>query len=85
MDAFRSIDPMHMAMASEPRISTSNIGLLKKSTPEARLRGLNKLFYSMVLSSKTNDNLEIEMLKSVRSVKWYDIMLGSKNDHSDFS
>ncbi len=59
MDAFRTIDPYHMVMNSEPRISTSNVGLLKKPTFEARLRGLNKLFYSLVINSKSNDPLEI--------------------------
>lgn len=62
MDAFRSINPHNIMMNSEPRISTSNIGLMKKPSIEARMRGLNKLFYSMIISSRTNDTLEINML-----------------------
>lgn len=59
MDAFRSIDPYYMMMNAEPRISTSNIGLLNKSSTEARLRGLNKLFYSVLVTSRSNDENEI--------------------------
>ena len=65
MDAFRSIDSYHMMMNSEPRISTSNIGLLKKPSFEAKIRGLNKLFYSMVISASTKEHMEIEMLKNL--------------------
>ena len=72
MDAFRSIEPMQMAMNVEPRVSTSVVGHLKKSTLEARMRGLNKLFYSMVINSRTNDPLEIEMLKNLKKSHWTD-------------
>lgn len=70
IDAFRSINPYNMMMNSEPRISTSNVGLMKKPSLEARIRGLNKLFYSMVISSRTNDSLEINMLQNLHKLPW---------------
>ena len=51
MDAFRTIEPMVMAMNAEPRISTSNVGLMRKHGIEAKMRGLNKLFYSMLIKA----------------------------------
>lgn len=65
MDAFRSIEPMTMAMNGEPRISTSNTGHLRKHTIEAKMRGLNKLFYSMLIKTRFNDPNELVMLESM--------------------
>jgi 26S proteasome regulatory subunit N11 len=65
MDAFRSIEPMTMAMNGEPRISTSNTGHLRKHTIEAKMRGLNKLFYSMLIKTRFNDTNELVMLESM--------------------
>jgi 26S proteasome regulatory subunit N11 len=66
MDAFRSIEPMTMAMNGEPRISTSNIGHLRKHTIEAKMRGLNKLFYSMLIKTRFNDPNELVMLENMK-------------------
>ncbi len=49
MDAFRSIDPLTIVMKNEPRVSTSIVGHIKKHSFDAKIRGLNKLFYSMVV------------------------------------
>lgn len=72
MDAFRSIPPHNMMMASEPRQTTSNEGLLKKPTRDALMRGLNKLFYSMIIHSRTSDDLETDMLANLNKAVWYD-------------
>ena len=65
MDAFRSIDAQNILNNSEPRVTTSNIGVINKPTREARMRGLNRLFYSMAMSSKTSDPLEVAMLSKL--------------------
>lgn len=70
MDAFRCIDPMVMVMNREPRISTSVVGHLRKPTTEARLRGLDKLFYSMLVSPSANDPIEVAMLQNLRKSHW---------------
>lgn len=36
--------------------------MLNKPPIETRIRGLNKFFYSMAISSRTNDENEIKML-----------------------
>ena len=59
MDAFRSIDPMLMAFNSEPRVTTGNSGLLRKPTLDQRMRGINKLFYSVLTEAKAEDELEV--------------------------
>jgi 26S proteasome regulatory subunit N11 len=65
MDAFRSIPPQNIMNNSEPRCTTSNEGVLKRPQREALLRGLNRLFYSMVINSRTNDTNEISMLSKL--------------------
>ena len=52
IDTFRSVDPMTMAFGSEPRISTGNTGLLKRPTLDQRIRGIDKLFYSVNTHAK---------------------------------
>lgn len=69
MDCFRSIDPMTMAFNSEPRISTSNTGLLKKHGFDAKIRGLNKLFYSMTIQTRGAPE-EKDMLGKIREKGW---------------
>ena len=63
MDCFRSISPELMAFGREPRMTTSNVGLMTHHEPMARLRGLNKLFYSMLVKTKSIDDNEIKMLQ----------------------
>eukprot|EP00347_Sterkiella_histriomuscorum_P008616 403344414 len=70
MDAFRSIPPHNLMMNSEPRQTTSNEGQLKKPTREAMMRGLNRLFYSMVIHSRTSDETETTMLANLNKKDW---------------
>lgn len=65
MEAFRSINPQNIVNNSEPRVTTSNEGKMFKPSIEARVRGLNKLFYQMCISSKTIDENEIRMLSNL--------------------
>ncbi len=65
MDAFRSIPPQNIMNNSEPRCTTSNEGKLKKPQRDAMMRGLNRLFYSMIINSRTNDPNEINMLSKL--------------------
>lgn len=63
MDAFRSIHMNNMVMATEPRISTGNNYYTKpKPSREARLRGLNRLYYNMTINASTTDPLDVKML-----------------------
>ena len=71
MDAFRSIDPQVFALGSEPRITTANTGMLSKPSREAKMRGLNKIFYSISMSSRTNDELEVSMLEQIYLKPWF--------------
>ena len=71
MDAFRSIPMNLMAMATEPRITTSNIYHIKpKAGKMARLRGLDKLFYNMNIDSHAVEENEVNMLSKLRSAHW---------------
>ena len=67
MDVFRSIHPNLMGMAAEPRISTSNLYYTKdKPSKMAKLRGLNRLYYNMVIETYSRDNYEIDMLTRMK-------------------
>jgi len=59
MDAFRSINPELMMQNTEPRQTTSNEGKMRKAEMMQRLRGLNKMFYSVNTSSRSTDKLEV--------------------------
>jgi hypothetical protein len=63
MDAFRSIHMNNIVQGSEPRISTGNNYYTKpKPSREARLRGLNRLYYNMTINASTSDPLDVKML-----------------------
>lgn len=88
LEAFRTIEPMTMAMNVEPRITTSNQALvhIPKASIEARMRGLNKLFYPMLVNTRDfhmNEEggvNEIEFLKgAMRKKDWRSTLLGSKS------
>jgi 26S proteasome regulatory subunit N11 len=67
MDAFRSMHMNNIAMNTEPRISTSNQYYTKaKPSREARIRGLNRLYYNMTINASTADPLDIKMLKNLQ-------------------
>lgn len=71
MDTFRSIHMNNIAMNTEPRISTSNTYYTKdKPSREARLRGLNRLYYNMTTISKAVDEREVNVLKSLKRERW---------------
>ena len=79
---------MTMAMNVEPRITTSNQALVNipKASIEARMRGLNKLFYPMLVNTRDfhmNEEggvNEIEFLKgAMRKKDWRSALLGFKS------
>lgn len=72
IDAFRMIQGQNqfMAMSStEPRQTTSNIGFLKKPTIQARIHGLDRHYYSLVIDWRKND-LEEQMLMNLHKKDW---------------
>ena len=73
IDAFRMIagqQGMMMAMVpTEPRQTTSNIGFLKKATIQARIHGLDRHYYSLVIDWRKND-LEEQMLMNLHKKDW---------------
>ena len=88
LEAFRTIDPMIMAMNAEPRITTSNLAQvhIPKASIEARMRGLNKLFYPMLVNTRDfhmkeeGGVNEIDMLRgSMRKKVWRNSLLGNKS------
>lgn len=73
IDAFRMIGGQNQMMmpmvASEPRQTTSNIGFLKKPTIQARIHGLDRHYYSLVIDWRKND-LEEQMLMNLHKKDW---------------
>lgn len=72
IDAFRMIPGQGMMMpmaAGEPRQTTSNIGFLKKPTIQARIHGLDRHYYSLVIDWRKND-LEEQMLMNLHKKDW---------------
>ena len=75
IDAFRMISgqggmmAMMMPTNTEPRQTTSNIGFLKKPTIQARIHGLDRHYYSLVIDWRKND-LEEQMLQNLHKKDW---------------
>ncbi len=74
IDAFRMIAGqgmmmMMMSAPTEPRQTTSNIGFLKKPTIQARIHGLDRHYYSLVIDWRKND-LEEQMLMNLHKKDW---------------
>eukprot|EP01033_Poteriospumella_lacustris_P014616 gene14617-10450_t len=73
IDAFRMIPGQGMMMmmpsSAEPRQTTSNIGFLKKPTIQARIHGLDRHYYSLVIDWRKND-LEEQMLMNLHKKDW---------------
>ena len=71
IDAFRMIAGQNqmMGMIPEPRQTTSNIGFLKKPTIQARIHGLDRHYYSIVIDWRKND-LEEQMLMNLHRKDW---------------
>ena len=68
IDAFRLIGGQGgmmgmIAAPTEPRQTTSNIGFLKKPTIQARIHGLDRHYYSLVIDWRKND-LEEQILQN---------------------
>ena len=86
IDAFRMIagqnSMMMMAMPpSEPRQTTSNIGFLKKPTIQARIHGLDRHYYSLVIDWRKND-LEEQMLQNLHKKDWtHGLLIKRYEDH----
>jgi 26S proteasome regulatory subunit N11 len=77
IDAFR-LFPQEMMMAmmmggmgggNEPRQTTSNVGFLKKPTIQARIHGLDRMYYSLVVDWRKND-VEEQMLMNLHKKNW---------------
>ncbi|CAM9738255.1 unnamed protein product [Ectocarpus fasciculatus] len=72
IDAFRMIDTKGRMIPMpnvEPRQTTSNIGFLKKPTIQARIHGLDRHYYSLVIDWRKND-LEEQMLNNLHKKDW---------------
>lgn len=72
IDAFRMIagqNQLMMPINTEPRQTTSNIGFLKKPTIQARIHGLDRHYYSLVIDWRKND-LEEQMLMNLHRKDW---------------
>ena len=70
IDAFRLIGQTQMiALPTEPRQTTSNIGFLKKPTIQARIHGLDRHYYSLVIDWRKND-LEEQILMNLHKKDW---------------
>ena len=85
IDAFRMIagqnNMMMMSMPTEPRQTTSNIGFLKKPTIQARIHGLDRHYYSLVIDWRKNE-LEEQMLMNLHKKDWTaGLLLRKFEDH----
>ncbi len=74
IDAFRMVAGqnnimMMMAPPTEARQTTSNVGFLKKPTIQARIHGLDRHYYSLVIDWRKND-LEEQMLMNLHKKDW---------------
>jgi len=69
IDAFRSINPQVLLTGQEPRQTTSNIGYLSKPSIAAKIRGLDRHYYSIAISYRKNQ-LEEQMLLNLNKNKW---------------
>lgn len=86
IDAFRLIGGQGgmmgmIAAPTEPRQTTSNIGFLKKPTIQARIHGLDRHYYSLVIDWRKND-LEEQILQNLHKKDWTAGLLVKKfEDH----
>jgi 26S proteasome regulatory subunit N11 len=84
MDAFRSIHMNNVAYNTEPRISTGNTYYTKsRPSREARLRGLNKIYYNMVINATSTDECEVSMLRKLKLERWTKSLLPLEDDHKE--
>lgn len=70
IDAFRLIAQQQAIFSnSEPRQSTSVVGHLNKPSIQARIRGLDRSYYSLNIDYRKNA-LEMKMLSNVHAKRW---------------
>jgi 26S proteasome regulatory subunit N11 len=69
IDAFRLIDTVTLSTGAEARQTTSNLGYLNKPSMEAVFKGLNRYYYSINISYRSNE-LEQKMLLNLYKNKW---------------
>ena len=69
IDAFRSIEREVMMMGTEPRQTTSNIGHLKPPSMIAKMRGLDRYYYSISINYRKNEG-EQKMLLNLNKSSW---------------
>lgn len=69
IDAFRCFNQQLMMMGQQQRQTTSVLGHLKKPTIQALVHGLNRQYYSMVISFRKNA-LEEKMLMNLHKKNW---------------
>jgi len=69
MDAFRSISEATLMSKQEPRITTNNLGFLRKPNYTAINHGLNKFYYSIPVAFKKNE-YEQNMLHCLYRCSW---------------
>lgn len=70
IDAFRLIGQSQgFFSATEPRQSTSVVGHLNKPSIQARIRGLDRSYYSLNIDYRKNA-LEMKMLSNVHAKQW---------------
>ena len=76
---------MMMMANTEPRQTTSHIGFLKKPTIQARIHGLDRHYYSIVIDWRKND-LEEQMLMNLHKKDWTAGMILQKyEDHQKYT
>lgn len=85
IDAFRMIQGQNQMMMpvapTEPRQTTSNVGFLKKPTIQARIHGLDRHYYSLVIDWRKND-LEEQMLMNLHKKDWtYGLQITKYEEH----
>jgi len=77
IDAFKLIDPAQAMMEEEFNQTTSNVGHLKKPSPVALYNGLNKHYFSLVISYNKNEN-DQNMLLNLYKKKWSEDLKNTK-------
>lgn len=69
IDCFRLINPHSLLIGREPRQTTSNVGHLQKPTITALVHGLNRHYYSLVISYRKGE-AEQRMLTNFNKANW---------------
>ena len=69
IDAFRLISPYAVALAQEPRQTTSNIGHINKPSIQSLIHGLNRHYYSIAVNYRKTE-LEQAMLMNLHKRNW---------------